>query len=32
MLADADALVSQLEINLNAAFGAFGFPIGPRER
>ncbi|WP_330233409.1 hypothetical protein OHA40_13620 [Nocardia sp. NBC_00508] len=32
MLADADALLSQIEINLNATFGALGFPIGPRER
>ncbi|MCC3327387.1 lipase family protein [Nocardia abscessus] len=32
MLADADGLRSQLEINLNATFGAFGFTIGPRER
>lgn len=32
MLADADALLTQLEINLNATFGALGFPIGPHER
>ncbi|WP_431971194.1 lipase family protein [Nocardia sp. bgisy134] len=32
MLADVDALLSQLEINLNAGFGALGFPIGPSER
>ncbi|WP_454196281.1 lipase family protein [Nocardia sp. Marseille-Q1738] len=32
MLADTDALLSQIEINLNATFGALGFPIGPRER
>lgn len=32
MLADFNALLSQIEINLNATFGALGFPIGPRER
>ncbi|MCP2291540.1 lipase family protein [Nocardia amikacinitolerans] len=32
MLADVNALLSQIEINLNATFGALGFPIGPRER
>ncbi|WP_406234027.1 lipase family protein [Nocardia sp. NBC_01009] len=32
MLADTNALLSQIEINLNATFGALGFPIGPRER
>ncbi|WP_156094815.1 lipase family protein [Nocardia lijiangensis] len=32
MLADVDALLTQIEINLNAGFGALGFPIGPRER
>ncbi|MEV0295667.1 lipase family protein [Nocardia sp. NPDC050710] len=31
MLADFNALVSQIEINLNATFGALGFPIGPHE-
>ncbi|MFI6364674.1 lipase family protein [Nocardia sp. NPDC050630] len=32
MLADFNALLTQIEINLNATFGALGFPIGPRER
>ncbi|MEV0249387.1 lipase family protein [Nocardia sp. NPDC050712] len=32
MLADVNALITQIEINLNAGFGALGFPIGPRER
>ncbi|WP_405160245.1 lipase family protein [Nocardia sp. NBC_01499] len=32
MLADNNALLTQIEINLNATFGALGFPIGPRER
>ncbi|WP_225726129.1 MULTISPECIES: lipase family protein [unclassified Nocardia] len=31
-LADFNALLTQIEINLNATFGALGFPIGPRER
>ncbi|WP_167768880.1 lipase family protein [Nocardia sp. CS682] len=31
MLADFNALLTQIEINLNATFGALGFPIGPRE-
>ncbi|MFI6776616.1 lipase family protein [Nocardia sp. NPDC050412] len=32
MLADFNDLITQIEINLNATFGALGFPIGPRER
>ncbi|MEV6277411.1 lipase family protein [Nocardia sp. NPDC051832] len=32
MLADVNDLLTQVEINLNATFGALGFPIGPRER
>lgn len=32
MLVDPTALLTQLEINLNATFGAFGYPIGPHER
>ncbi|MFE3191117.1 lipase family protein [Nocardia sp. NPDC059240] len=32
MLANLDALATQTEISLNAAFGALGWPIGPQER
>ncbi|QVI22284.1 hypothetical protein KHQ06_04060 [Nocardia tengchongensis] len=31
MLGSPDALATQTEIGLNAAFGALGWPIGPRE-